>query len=313
MLCCCLPKMAGHASSASSLLCLQARGSWSPGTRSGLQSHSDVRPVIRVPSLQGARLCTPLLWSEHYDEVVLGMGQPPIGGYGDMRLTFLLPGVRREEISLPLVCPYEDCQGVRLRLHQRVAKYLNDTVCPEVTAHRYQCLTCGRTFRVYPTGVSNAQTSVRVKRVAAILYLLGLSYGETTVALETLGVYVSKSQVYYFVQEMMERVPGLSRRSVLQDVWSAALDDDPASERSSGEWLPLRLTVHDPGGTVLTVDAIQGEDADTLKARMAPIAEAVGATLSVSDGVDALERLPHSAGARVPRSAGARVANGLDV
>ncbi len=222
-----------------------------------------------------------------------------------MRLAFVLPGVRREEITPPLVCPYEDCQAVRLRLHQRVAKYLNDTVYPEVTAHRYHCLTCGRTFRVYPKGVSNAQTSLRVKRVAMILYLLGLSYGETAAALQALGVYVSKSQVYYSVQELMKRVPSLSRRTVLHRVCRAAPDGDQASEKSSGEWPPLRLTVDDAGGTVLTVTGIPEEDADTLKARLALIAEAVGATLSVSDGVDGLER--------VPRSAGARVANSLDV
>ena len=230
-----------------------------------------------------------------------------------MRLAFVLPGVRREEITPPLVCPYEDCQAVHLRLHQRVAKYLNDTMYPEVTAHRYQCLTCGRTFRVYPKGVSNAQTSLRVKRVAVILYLLGLSYGETAAALRALGVYVSKSQVYYSVQELVKSVPSLSRRTVLHHVCRAAPDGDPASARSSGEWPPPRLAVDDAGGTILTVTGIREEDVDTLKARMALIAEAVGATLSVSDGVDELERVPRTAGARVPRSAGARVANSLDV
>ena len=92
---------------------------------------------------------------------------------------------------------------------------------------------------------------------------------------------------------------------VLHRVCPPAPDGDPASEKSSGEWPPLRFTVDDAGGTVLTVTGIPEEDAGTLKARLALIAEAVGATLSVSDGVDELER--------VPRSAGARVADSLDV
>ena len=38
---------------------------------------------------------------------------------------------------------------------------------------RYQCLKCQRTFRVYPEGTTRAQTSLRVKGLAVMLYLLG--------------------------------------------------------------------------------------------------------------------------------------------
>jgi transposase-like protein len=54
-------------------------------------------------------------------------------------------------------------------------------------AQRYKCLRCGRTFRVYPEGVTRAQTSKRVKGLAVMLYLLGLSYRVVALALEALG------------------------------------------------------------------------------------------------------------------------------
>jgi hypothetical protein len=57
-------------------------------------------------------------------------------------------------------------------------------------------LKCKRTFRVYPEGTTHAQTSQRVKGLAVMLYLLGLSYGATSLALEALGVYLCKSRVY---------------------------------------------------------------------------------------------------------------------
>ncbi|HEY6405913.1 MAG TPA: hypothetical protein VIY29_00445 [Ktedonobacteraceae bacterium] len=41
---------------------------------------------------------------------------------------------------------------------RRVAKPLRDTVYHEVQVHRYQCLKCQRTFRVYPEGTTHAQT-----------------------------------------------------------------------------------------------------------------------------------------------------------
>ena len=51
-------------------------------------------------------------------------------------------------------------------------------------------------------------TSQRVKGLAVMLYLLGLSYGATPLALEALGAYQCKSQVYDAVQAADKQVPG---------------------------------------------------------------------------------------------------------
>jgi len=200
-----------------------------------------------------------------------------------MELLFVLPGVRRKEITPPITCPYKDCQGIRFRLHQRVPKYLNDAVYAEVTAYRYQCLTCGRTFRVYPKGVSSAQTSLRVKRMAVMLYLMGLSYGETSSALQALGDYISKSQVYHAVQEVKGKTPGLERRPILQGVRAPLSDSDLPPLKADDHWLSLRLTVDDTLGTILTLAGFGIEDAEALKIWIAPIAEAVGAKLLMND------------------------------
>ena len=64
---------------------------------------------------------------------------------------------------------------------RQVAKPLRDTVYHEV-GDRYECLRCKRTCRVYPEGATRAQTSQRVKGLAVMLYLLGLSYGATSLA-----------------------------------------------------------------------------------------------------------------------------------
>jgi hypothetical protein len=83
-----------------------------------------------------------------------------------MRLQLILPGVEPTVITLPSMCPYEDCEGRHFRHHQAVTKPLRDTVYPQVAAHRYECLRCQRTFRVYPPGVTKAQISQRVKGLA---------------------------------------------------------------------------------------------------------------------------------------------------
>jgi transposase-like protein len=109
-----------------------------------------------------------------------------------MRLRILLPKVTPEAIPVPTRCSYAGCSGRKVHLRQQVTKALRDTVYQEVQVHRYQCLKCKRTFRVYPEGANRAQTSQRVKGLAVLLYLLGLSYGATSLALEALGVYLCK-------------------------------------------------------------------------------------------------------------------------
>jgi len=213
-----------------------------------------------------------------------------------MRLKLILPQVIPAVIEAPLLCAYEGCGGQHFRLHQVVEKPLRDTRYPEVEAHRYECLRCGRTFRVYPTGVSKAQISLRVKGLGVLLYLLGLSYGAVSLALEALGVYMCKSRVYDAVQAVAERVPGLKRAQVFAGLKTPALGADLTSVKVNGQWLTLGLTVDDISGLVLTIDDLPGEDTETLKEWMEPIAEAVGAQIVVTDDADAFKTVTDELG-----------------
>ncbi len=109
-----------------------------------------------------------------------------------MRLQMMLSRVGPQTMVPPTTCAYEDCEGTYFRLYQAVSKPVRDTVYEQVTAHRYKCLRCRRTFRVYLAGVTSAHVSLRVKGLAVMLYLLGLSYGATSILLEALEVYLSK-------------------------------------------------------------------------------------------------------------------------
>lgn len=206
-----------------------------------------------------------------------------------MRLQLILPRVEPTETREPRECPYEGCGGRHFRFLQEVDKPLRDTVYPRVKAQRYCCLRCKRSFRVYPPGVSRAQSSQRLHGLAIMLYLLGLSYGAVSLALEALGAYLCKSQVYEVVQAAAERVPGLKREAIFEGVRTPALGGDITSVRCNGRWLPLGLTVDDTNGLVLSIDELSGEDAETLQAWLEPIVTAVGAQLLVSDDADAFK------------------------
>jgi transposase-like protein len=206
-----------------------------------------------------------------------------------MRLHMLLPRVEPSEFKVPAVCPYASCRGKHIEHHQTVVKPVKDTQYRTVWIHRYRCVRCGRTFRVYPRGVTHDQTSQRVKGLGVFLYLLGLSYGAVSLALEALGVYMARSSVYAAVQAAAEKVPGMKRGEVFAGIRTPALGGDVTSVKCKGEWLPLGLSVDDTTGLVLTVDQLTAEDADTLKAWLEPIAQAVEAELLVSDDADSFK------------------------
>jgi hypothetical protein len=206
-----------------------------------------------------------------------------------MRLHLLLAKVEPKALPVPTKCAYADCTSKQVRLHQPVSKTLRDTVYPQVEVHRYRCLKCRRTFRVYPPGVTQAQSSERVKGLAVMLYLLGLSYGAVSLALDGLGVTLSKTRVYEIVQTAAARVPGLKREQVFQGVKTRALGGDLTSVKCAGQWLHLGLTVDSLSGLALTIDEVSAEDAATLKTWIEPIAVSVGAQVLVSDDADSFK------------------------
>ncbi len=205
-----------------------------------------------------------------------------------MRLHLILPTVGTV-IPTPMTCRW--CQSPQIGHWQTVKKPLRDTRLEQVRAERYGCRECGRTFRVYPAGVTHAPTSQRLSGTAILLYLLGLGYGAVSLALTALGHPWSKTSVYEAVQAAAARVPGMRREAMFERVRTAALAGDLTSVRCRGKWLPLGVSVDDLTGQVLTVDALTGEDAATLTEWMRPIAEQVGARLLVSDDADSFKQV----------------------
>lgn len=214
-----------------------------------------------------------------------------------MRLKLRLPQVHPTAFQEPTLCPHRKCQGHRFQPRQTVCKPLRDTLLHEVAARRYECLRCGRTFRVYPLGVNHDQTSQRLKGLAVLLYILGLSYGAVALALEALGHPLSKTTVYQAVQAAGECIPGL-RRQAISSVPLPALGVDMTSVKCRGEWLSVGVSVDALTGIALTVDLLANEETATLQAWVEEIAAVVGAEVLVSDDADSFKQVADTHGLR---------------
>ena len=76
-----------------------------------------------------------------------------------------------------------------------------------------------------------------------MLYLLGLSYGAVSQALRSLGVPLSKTEVYNTVQEVARRIPDMKRDKVFAGVKTKAVGGDLTSVKCAGKWLHLGISV----------------------------------------------------------------------
>ena len=206
-----------------------------------------------------------------------------------MRLNLILPVVEPEKFRKPEECPSEKCASTQFTIRQEVKKNIRDAEYERVTARRYQCTKCKHTFRVYPGGVLKGQMSQRMKGIAVMLYILGLSYGAVSIVMVALGIWISKSSVYRAVQAAGEKVPGMKQKQIFSGYRTQALGVDLTSVKCKGEWMTLGITVDDIHGIVLSIDQLSGEDAQTLTEWIEPIAETVGAYTLVTDDADALK------------------------
>lgn len=206
-----------------------------------------------------------------------------------MRLKLLLPSVEPNVFVEPRICPYAQCGGQHIHLMQEVPKPVRDTVYQEVTARRYQCLRCGQTFRVYPQGISSDQISARLKGLAVLFYIMGLSYGAVALVLSALGHPLGKTAAYEAVQAAGEKVAGLRRAEVRVSQARrlvAALGADLTSVKCKGEWLTVGVTTDAIAGTTLTIDILDNGEAATLQEWVKVVAAAVQATVLVTDDAD---------------------------
>jgi len=204
-----------------------------------------------------------------------------------MRLSVILPPVQPAVYPDVAGCAYAGCGGRHVQHWQAVPKPLRDTQFTQVVAQRYRCVRCGRTFRVYPQGVTHDQTSARLKGVAVMFYVLGMSYGAVASALNALGWPLSRVAVYNAVQEAGAAVAGLRREAVGRGGGRVvALGTDLTSVRCRGEWLTVGVSVDAVQGTVLSLDLLPNGEATTLSAWVQELAAVLGAAVLVSDDAD---------------------------
>lgn len=166
----------------------------------------------------------------------------------------------REPAGEP-ACPYCRCRVLRRK--EWIRRRVWDIGGPiEITAKRYKCLRCGKSFHHYPKGVSwKSPYSNRVWFLAVLLWHLGLSVESTAIVIRALTKgRVSPKTIYEHLLaagfELNKRLK--ARKSEMARV----VHVDQGYIRIEGKTWGFNITVS-PEGALLDVEFIRKEDKET--------------------------------------------------
>jgi transposase-like protein len=215
-----------------------------------------------------------------------------------MHLNVRLPKVEPVHSDTPTRCPFHDpksprkkCNGTYFKEHQwNCRKPLRDTKHTQVTARRYRCLKCNRTFRVYPTGVSHLQQSDTLKGLSVLLYILGLSYQGVSDLLDTLGFFLSKTTVYNNVQAAGRQAIQLRLEWLKHQAGQVqAVSVDFTHVKRSGHQRIVAVATAVLTGQPITFDLLETEKTLHIEQWIRQIAKSLGAEVFVTDDADSLK------------------------
>lgn len=191
-------------------------------------------------------------------------------------VTLQLPEVKTCETSRPTQCP--NCKGETFQRWGGAIRKVRDPRIHEVLVYRYRCCRCHRTFRHDPVGISQASQTERMQVLAAIGWVLGLSYRGLACFLSGFGVTLSRMSGWRDVQA---RARQLERQKHWKPVRVLGLDG--AYVRGWGRIQPVLVAVDMGTGQPVTVGYVDEKDPQAVKRFLEPLVQRLGVSVVVTD------------------------------
>lgn len=187
-----------------------------------------------------------------------------------------LPDVKRKTETRPRKCRY--CQGETFQRWGKVKKPVRDNRCRNVQVYRYRCCSCQHTFRHYPEGVDQADQTQRLRKLAAIYWVLGMSLRSAVIALAPFGVKLSHMSVW---RDLQEQADLQEKRRHWKPVRVLGLDG--AYVRAWGEVRPVLVAVDLGNGEPVAVGYVDEYNPQAVRRWLEPLVKRLGVSVIVTD------------------------------
>ena len=191
-------------------------------------------------------------------------------------VTIKLADVKSQTNERPEKCPH--CEGETFQRWGQVRKTIRDQKVKEVSIYRYRCCRCHKTFRHYPEGIDRKGQSQRLRKVVAIMWMLGLSYRSLEIVLDFFGVKLGRMSGWRDVQE---RAGQLFRQQKGKRVRVLGLD--VGYVRGMGETQPVMVAVDMGDGLPITIGYVDEKDPQAVKRFLQPLVQQLGVSVVVTD------------------------------
>lgn len=176
----------------------------------------------------------------------------------------------------PRRCPV--CKGDILQRWGGQVKRVRDPHVSEVLVYRYRCCRCRHTFRHYPSGVDQAQQSQRLRQLAGLCWVLGLSYRGIAALLSVFRVEISRMSAW---RDAQERARQLMRRRMWKPVRVLGLDG--AYVLGWGEKRPVLVAVDLGAGQPVSIGYVDEANPQAVKRWLEPLVKRLGISVIVTD------------------------------
>ena len=174
------------------------------------------------------------------------------------RIRFIPAQVKTFPDGRPDACAH--CGSQILTKHGTADKTVIDLYEDKVTAVRYRCSDCGRTFRHYPPGIDRSGQTQRMRGWAALAWALGLSLRSASHLLAAFGVSISRMSVWRDVQEAGRNARKKQAGQACGRV--SAIGADETVVRVKGEKAVVGVVTDAATGEVLGLDVLVKRDSD---------------------------------------------------
>jgi transposase-like protein len=200
-----------------------------------------------------------------------------------------LPEVKSSREDRPKKCPY--CSGETFQRWGQTGKPIRDSRVSQVLVYRYRCTRCRRTFRHYPEGVDRASQSLRLRQLASLSWVLGLSYRGVVGVFAAFGVDLGRMSAWRDVQDQAGQ-----RKKQAQWGQVRVLGLDGAYVRGWGGTQAVLVAVDLGTGQPVALGAVDEKDPQAVKKFLEPLVQRLGVSVVVTDDLASYKKVTEQLG-----------------